>query len=78
MEQLLLIAWRQAESDACRAEHAAAIAGSRASILQFEAMRLRKEADRQFAELLAPAGVPEAARPKKAPRLKAGATNAAA
>lgn len=54
MEQLMLIAWRQAESDACKAELAAAVAGSRAGLLQVEAQRLREEADRQFAELLAP------------------------
>ena len=55
MEQLMLIAWRQAESDACKAELAAAVAGSRAGLLQVEAQRLREEAGRQFAELLAPA-----------------------
>jgi len=55
MEQLMLIAWRQAESEACKAELAAAAAGSRAGLLQVEAQRLRQEADRQFAELLAPA-----------------------
>ncbi len=54
MEQLMLIAWRQAESDACKAELAAAVAGSRAGLLQAEAQRLRAEADRQFADLLAP------------------------
>jgi len=54
MEQLMLIAWRQAESDASKAELAAAVAGSRAGLLQTEAQRLRHEADRQFAELLAP------------------------
>ncbi len=54
MEQLMLIAWRQAESDACKAELAAAVAGSRAGLLQLEAQRLRKEADRQFADLLVP------------------------
>ena len=52
MERLLLIAWRQAESDACKAEQAAAVAGPQAGVLQAEAQRLRKEADRQFAELL--------------------------
>ena len=55
MEQLMLIAWRQAESDACKAELAAAVAGSRAGLLQVEGERLREEADRQFADLLAPA-----------------------
>ena len=52
MKRLLLIAWRQAESDACKAEQAAAVAGPRAGVLQLEAKRLREEADRQFAELL--------------------------
>ena len=56
MEQLLLIAWRQAELDACKAEHAAAVAGSHASMLRLEARRLREEADRQFFDLLASAG----------------------
>ena len=61
MDQLLLIAWRQAENDACKAERAAAIAGSQASILQAKARRLREEADRQFAELLSPATAPRPA-----------------
>lgn len=52
MEQLLLIGWRQAEQDACKAEQAAAVAGSGAGVLQAQARRLREEADRQFAELL--------------------------
>lgn len=52
MERLLLIAWRQAEQDACKAEQAAAVAGPGAGVLQAQARRLREEADRQFAELL--------------------------
>lgn len=68
MEQLMLIAWRQAESDACKAELAAAVAGSRAGLLQLEAQRLRQEADRQFAELLVPPKpLPASSRAQKKP-----------
>ena len=79
MRKLMLIAWRQAETDACKAELAAAVGGSRAGLLQLEARRLRQEADRQFAELLAPSEsanepLPIEPRAEKKPRLATPAT----